>query len=76
MAFFQQDLRFSEKKILGGIFVDEFMKVKSYKILLKVANFLILRVRLLAAMVKDFILRVFLRVKLLNILGNLRVAHQ
>ena len=34
------------------------------------------RVTVLLKRVKGFNLRVFLRVKMLNILGNLRVAHQ
>ena len=59
-----------------GRFVDEFMKVKNHKILLKGRKFLILRSRLLEERVKDFTLRVFLRVKMLNILENLRVDHQ
>ena len=52
------------------------MNVKNYKILLKGGKFSILMSRLLEERVKDFTLRVFLRAKMLNILGNLRVAHQ
>ena len=74
-AVFPQDFRFSEKAFFGR-FVNKFMKVKNLKIFLKVVNFLSLRVRLLVERMKDFKLRVFFRVKMLNILGNLRVAHQ